>query len=73
LPTSPSIVVQTLGQNSIVISDVPDGSGGIVLKTSTGAMLSISDTGIVISSGKGAEINLTGPVVDINGGALTIT
>jgi hypothetical protein len=73
LPTSPSIILQTMGQNSIVISDIPGPTGGIMLKTVTGAMISISDTGIIISNGKGASINMTGPVTDINAGALTIT
>ncbi len=38
----------------------------------TGAMISVSDTGIVISNGKGATITMAGPAVDINLGALTI-
>ncbi|MBX9583801.1 MAG: phage baseplate assembly protein V [Gemmataceae bacterium] len=73
LPAAPSIVLQTLGQHSIAISDVPGPAGGILLKTLSGAMISVSDTGIVISNGKGAVITLTGPVVDVNAGALTIT
>ena len=36
-------------------------------------MISVSDTGIIISNGKGAVITMTGPVVDVNSGALTIT
>jgi hypothetical protein len=35
-------------------------------------MVSVSDIGIVISNGKGAIINMTGPTTDINVGALTI-
>jgi hypothetical protein len=42
------------------------------LKTTTGAMISVSDTGITISNGKGAVITMNGPTVDINAGALTI-
>ncbi len=72
-PASPSIVLQTGLQNTIMISDLPGPAGGILLKTTTGAMISISDTGIIISNGKGAVINMTGPVTDINAGALTIT
>jgi uncharacterized protein involved in type VI secretion and phage assembly len=72
-PASPSIVLQTGGQNAIMISDVPGPAGGILLKTASGAMISISDTGITISNGKGATITMTGPVTDINAGALTIT
>jgi len=72
-PASPSIVLQTGGQNTIMISDVPGPAGGILLKTASGALISISDTGITISNGKGATITMTGPVTDINAGALTIT
>lgn len=72
LPTSPSIVLQTSGQNSISISDVP-GSGGIMLKSASGAMIVVNETGIVINNGQGATVTLTGPTVDLNAGALTIT
>ena len=72
LPASPSIVIQTSGQNSIVISDVP-GTGGIMLKSSTGAMLLINETGITISNGQGATIMMAGPTVTVNQGALVVT
>jgi uncharacterized protein involved in type VI secretion and phage assembly len=71
-PASPSIVLQTLLQNTLMISDVPGPTGGILLKSTTGAMISISTIGITISNGQGAVITLTGPTVDINAGALTI-
>jgi hypothetical protein len=32
----------------------------------------VSDAGIMISNGKGAVINMTGPTVDLNLGALTV-
>ena len=35
-------------------------------------MISVNDVGIIISNGKGAIINMTGPTVDINVGALTV-
>lgn len=63
---------QTTLQNGVTISDTPGPTGGILLKTTTGAMISISDIGIVISNGKGATISLLGPAVDINAGALTV-
>jgi uncharacterized protein involved in type VI secretion and phage assembly len=72
LPVSPSIVLQTAGQNSIVISDLPGPTGGIMLKSLTGAMILVNDIGITISNGKGATILMTGPTVTINNGALTI-
>jgi uncharacterized protein involved in type VI secretion and phage assembly len=63
---------QTTLQNGITVSDTPGPTGGILLKTTTGAMISVSDIGITISNGKGATISLVGPTVDINLGALTV-
>lgn len=71
-PVSPSIVLQTTLQNTLMISDMAGPTGGILLKTMTGAMIAINDIGITISNGKGALIAMTGPTVDINAGALTI-
>jgi uncharacterized protein involved in type VI secretion and phage assembly len=71
-PGTPGITLQTLAKNGIVISDLPGPTGGILIQTTTGAMISVSDVGIVISNGKGAVINLTGPTVDVNNGALTV-
>ena len=50
----------------------PGPTGGILIQTTTGAMISVSDVGIIISNGKGATINMVGPSVDINLGALTV-
>ncbi len=72
LPTSPNIVMQTMGQNSFMISDLPGPSGGIMLKSTTGASIIVNDTGIYIQNGKGASIVMTGPQVTINNGALNI-
>jgi len=71
-PGVPGITLQTTLKNGIVISDVPGPTGGIQLQTTTGAMISVTDVGIIISNGKGAVISLTGPTVDINLGALTV-
>lgn len=71
-PAIPGITLQTALKNGIVISDVPGPTGGVQIQTTTGAMISVSDVGIMISNGKGAVINLTGPTVDINLGALTV-
>lgn len=71
-PASPSIVLQTALQNAVVISDLPGPTGGIMLKSTTGAMILVNDVGITISNGKGATIVMTGPTVTINNGALTI-
>ena len=72
-PVTPPIVLQTQGQTTLMLSDVPGPTGGILLKTMTGALISISDAGIIISNGKGASITMTGPTVTVNAGALTVT
>ena len=72
LPISPSIVLQTAGQNSIVISDLPGPTGGIMLKSATGATLIVNDTGIYIQNGKGASVTMVGPAVNINNGAINV-
>ena len=72
LPNSPNVVLQTQGQNTFMLSDVP-GTGGIMLKSTTGAMILINDTGITISNGKGATIVMAGPTVTVNNGALVVT
>jgi len=71
-PASPNIVLQTGLQNSIVVSDLPGPTGGIMLKSTTGATIIVNDTGIYIQNGKGASLIMTGPTVTINNGALTI-
>ncbi|MFZ0869701.1 MAG: phage baseplate assembly protein V [Rhodanobacter sp.] len=72
-PASPSIVLQTVLQNTVVISDVAGPTGGIMLKSTTGAMIVVNDIGITISNGQGATIVLAGPTVTINDGALVVT
>ena len=72
-PGVQAIVLQSVGQNTLMISDVPGPTGGILLKSSTGATIAINDTGITISNGQGATITLTGPSVTVNLGALVVT
>jgi hypothetical protein len=67
-----SLVIQTLTQNTLMISDTPGPTGGILLKTATGAMIAINETGITISNGQGATIMMTGPAVTVNQGALQV-
>ncbi len=71
-PALQAIVLQTVGQNTLMISDTPGPTGGILLKTTTGAMIAINDVGITISNGQGATIVLAGPSVTINQGALAV-
>lgn len=72
-PGLQSIVMQSVGQNTLMLSDAPGPTGGILLKSTTGAMIAINDTGITISNGQGATITLTGPSVTVNLGALVVT
>jgi uncharacterized protein involved in type VI secretion and phage assembly len=71
-PALQQIVIQTTGQNTMMISDVPGPTGGILLKSASGALISITDTGITISNGQGATIAMTGPAVTVNQGALEV-
>jgi uncharacterized protein involved in type VI secretion and phage assembly len=71
-PGLPAITFQTPLQNGVTVSDLPGPSGGIMLKSATGATLIVNDTGIYIQNGKGAVITLVGPTVTINNGALTV-
>jgi uncharacterized protein involved in type VI secretion and phage assembly len=72
VPASPNIVFQTTAQNTVVISDLPGPTGGIMLKSTTGATIIVNDTGIYIQNGKGASLVMTGPTVTINNGALVV-
>lgn len=72
-PGVPTMTLQTLAKNGLQISDVPGPTGGIVIRSTTGATIMVNDTGIIIDNGKGARITMMGPTVDINSGALTIT
>ena len=73
VPELQQIVIQTTGSNMLLVSDTPGPTGGILLQTSSGAMISVSDIGIVIDNGQGATIELTGPSVTVNDGALVVT
>jgi uncharacterized protein involved in type VI secretion and phage assembly len=72
VPGDPNIVIQSTLQNAIVVSDLPGPTGGIMLKSTTGATIIVNDTGIYIQNGKGASIIMTGPTVTINEGALVV-
>jgi hypothetical protein len=73
-PADPNIIIQSLLQHFIMISDMPPSpeTGGIVLQSTTGAMIVVNDSGIYIDNGKGASITLVGPTVSINDGALSV-
>lgn len=71
-PVTPAITFQTPLQNGVTISDLPGPTGGVMLKSASGASLIVNDTGIYIQNGRGAMITLVGPTVDINTGGLTV-
>lgn len=71
-PAVPAITMQTTLQNGLMISDLPGPTGGIMLKSATGATLIVNDTGIYIQNGKGASIIMVGPSVTVNAGALVV-
>jgi len=73
VPGVPNMLLQTSGQNTLLISDLPGPTGGIMIKSPTGASIIVNDTGIYIQNGKGASLVMTGPTVTINNGALVIT
>jgi uncharacterized protein involved in type VI secretion and phage assembly len=72
VPGLQQIVIQSLEQNTLMISDTPGPTGGILLKAASGALISINDMGITISNGQGATIVMTGPAVTVNEGALEV-
>jgi uncharacterized protein involved in type VI secretion and phage assembly len=72
IPGDPNIVLQTTGQHTLMLTDVPGPTGGIMLKSATGSMIIVSDAGITITNGKGATITMIGNTITMNEGALTI-
>jgi hypothetical protein len=74
IPPGGNIVFQTTGQNMLMVSDAPPSpiTGGIVLKSVSGAMIVVNETGIYINNGQGASLTMIGPAVTVNLGALTV-
>jgi hypothetical protein len=84
-PPGQTIVFQTTLQQLLMISDAPPlpmlapipapappGTGGIVLRSPTGAMIVVNDVGIFINNGKGATVELVANTVMINKIALVV-
>jgi uncharacterized protein involved in type VI secretion and phage assembly len=69
-PGIDGITLQTTSGHGLVISDAP--GGGILIKTAGGAKIEVTDTGITIATGQGAELSLRGNTVDVNNNALTV-
>jgi hypothetical protein len=83
IPPLSGIALETTLKNAVLISDLPPSvpppimppsptTGGIVLKSTTGASIVVNDVGIFISNGKGATIMMVGPTITVNNGALVV-
>ena len=57
---------------TVTLNDLP-GVGGITIETTTGMKIAITAMGIEITNGQGATIQMTGPNVSVNNGALEVT
>ena len=57
-PGVQSIVIQSVGGNILMLSDVPGASGGILLQSASGASIAINDTGITITNGQATSRSL---------------
>ena len=69
IPSGQNIIIQTTGQNMLLLSDAqatPD-SGGIVLKSPSGASIVVNSTGIHMDTGGGASLSLVASVVSLTG------
>ena len=69
-PGMQNILLQTTGQNSLWITDLPGPTGGIVLKSGA-SMLIVNDSGIFLTNGT-ASITMIGNTVAVNQTALTV-
>lgn len=69
-PGMQNILLQTTGQNSLWITDLPGPTGGIVLKSGA-SMLLVNDSGIFLTNGT-ASVTLIGNTVAVNQTALTV-
>lgn len=73
LPAAPNIVIQSLTQNRIVISSVP--GEGVTIETAAGQLgprIELTATGLKLSCGPAASVELTPLAVKINGEALVV-
>lgn len=70
-PPYKKLMIVTEGGQTVTLDDTP-GVGGITLETSGGQKIVLSATGVEIDNGMGAKIQMTGPQVSVNNGALDI-
>jgi uncharacterized protein involved in type VI secretion and phage assembly len=72
LPAVPEKKVLKTDAGTITLDDTP-GAGGITIETAIGMKINISTQGIEITNGQNGTIQLTGPQVSVNNGALEVT
>ncbi|WP_433305770.1 phage baseplate assembly protein V [Actinoplanes sp. CA-030573] len=73
-PAYPPVVLETRSEHHrLVLSDQPGEKGGILLRHSSGASITINSNGITLDNGKGAKITLNGKTVAINDDGLKVT
>ena len=70
-PPYKKLIIKTEGGNTVILDDTP-GIGGITLETSGGQKIVMNAMGIQIDNGMGGKIELTGPQVSVNSGALEV-
>ena len=70
-PPWKKVMIRTVGGHSILLDDTP-GVGGITLETSGGQKLVMNQMGIEIDDGQGGKIQMQGPKVTVNNGALEV-
>jgi uncharacterized protein involved in type VI secretion and phage assembly len=71
-PALPQLVVLKTQTCTLTLSDLP-GIGGVTIETATGIKITMSATGLEITNGAGATIQMQGPRVTVNNGALEVT
>lgn len=72
-PAFQNILLHTAAGHYVLLHDEPGQQGGIVLQSANGATITINESGIHLDNGAGATISLSGPTVDVNDTALTVT
>jgi len=68
---APTIKLLKTDFASIKIEDI-GAEQGVVIETTAGARIAITTTGIVIDNGMGGKIEMQGPKISVNGGALEV-
>lgn len=71
-PAVAQLVVLKTQTCTLTLSDLPV-VGGVTIETKAGLKITLSATGLEITDGQGATIQMQGPRVTVNNGALEVT